>query len=63
MGSNSGKIMDPAEYLEEEEEEKGLSRKNLISIVQSLQGRRSRSGRSGGRRTNIWPTNPRKNAV
>ena len=27
------------------------------------QGRRSRSGRSGGRRTNIRPTNPRKNAV
>ena len=27
------------------------------------EGRRSRSGRSGCRRTNIRPTNPRKNAV
>ena len=27
------------------------------------QGRRSRSGRSSGRRTNIRPSNPRKNAI
>ena len=34
---------------------------NLVQDV--VQGRRSRSGRSGGRRTNIQPTNPLKNAV
>ena len=35
----------------------------LHNMQEYNQGRRSRFGRSGGRRTNIRPTNPRKNAV
>ena len=42
-----------------------LRKTNLLlqPSLQSDTGRRSRSGRSGCRRTNIRPTNPRKNAV
>ena len=45
------------EYVHMKEE--GLQTSNTWKV----QGRRSRSGRSGGHRTNIRPTNPRKNAI
>ena len=54
---------DRASYWKNPDKKRQLPGLVIGRTLSPKEGRRSRSGRSGCRRTNIRPTNPRKNAV